>query len=201
MTTKSRLTAVLAIAAAVGIGLATPSLAQTAAPGAPATVSAPFCGHYWGSLPKASTPMVSLAPILNVRSGQHSCFDRMVIDIGGQIGGYTVQYRDQNVDGPDASWHPRGGAYLAIFVQNPASRAGWESGTADPVIIPDAANVAGYRTFRQIMQVHYNDYDGGVHLVPDMFALGVRAHLPFRVFTLAGPGDNNRLVIDVAHKW
>ena len=51
------------------------------------------------------------------------------------------------------------------------------------------------------MQVHYNDYDGGVHLVPDMFALAVRAHLPFRVFTLAGPGDNNRLVIDVAHKW
>ncbi|BAS14136.1 conserved hypothetical protein [Arthrobacter sp. Hiyo8] len=31
--------------------------------------------------------------------------------------------------------------------------------------------------------------------------LGVRARLPFRVFTLAGPGTGSRLVIDVAHMW
>ena len=139
--------------------------------------------------------------MLNVRSGQHACFDRMVIDIGGQVGGYSAEYRDHNLNGPDASWNPRGDAYLTIFVQNPPTRTGWDYGTADPVIIPDVTDFTGYRTFRQIMQVHYNDYDGGVHLVPDMFALAVRAHLPFRVFTLAGPGDNNRLVIDVAHKW
>ncbi|MDQ1596268.1 MAG: hypothetical protein QOH40_2824, partial [Arthrobacter pascens] len=31
--------------------------------------------------------------------------------------------------------------------------------------------------------------------------LGVRARLPFKVFTLAGPGSGSRLVIDVAHHW
>jgi hypothetical protein len=29
----------------------------------------------------------------------------------------------------------------------------------------------------------------------------VRARLPFRVFSLAGPGAGSRLVIDVAHRW
>jgi hypothetical protein len=31
--------------------------------------------------------------------------------------------------------------------------------------------------------------------------LGVRARLPFRVFTLDGPGNGSRIVIDVAHHW
>jgi hypothetical protein len=31
--------------------------------------------------------------------------------------------------------------------------------------------------------------------------LGLRARLPFRVFTLSGPGSTTRLVIDVAHAW
>jgi len=31
--------------------------------------------------------------------------------------------------------------------------------------------------------------------------LGARARLPFRVFTLSGPGQGSRLVIDVAHRW
>jgi hypothetical protein len=31
--------------------------------------------------------------------------------------------------------------------------------------------------------------------------IGVRARLPFRVFSLDGPGTGSRLVIDVAHQW
>jgi hypothetical protein len=31
--------------------------------------------------------------------------------------------------------------------------------------------------------------------------LGVRARLPFQVFTLDGPGSGSRLVVDVAHFW
>ena len=30
---------------------------------------------------------------------------------------------------------------------------------------------------------------------------GVRARLPFRVFTLTGPDSGSRLVIDIAHTW
>ncbi len=31
--------------------------------------------------------------------------------------------------------------------------------------------------------------------------VGVRARLPFRMFSLAGPGTGSRIVLDVAHRW
>jgi hypothetical protein len=31
--------------------------------------------------------------------------------------------------------------------------------------------------------------------------VGTRARLPFRVFALAGPGGDTRIVVDVAHRW
>ena len=49
--------------------------------------------------------------------------------------------------------------------------------------------MSGYRTFRQVAWA-----DSRRHYT--YFGLGVRARLPFRVFTLPG-----RLVIDVAHRW
>lgn len=58
----------------------------------------------------------------------------------------------------------------------------------------ELVNVSGWRTFRQAA---LGDSYGGTTTI----GLGVRARLPFRVFTLAGPGEHSRLVIDVAHKW
>ena len=55
-------------------------------------------------------------------------------------------------------------------------------------------NVAGYSTFRQV--AYAGSFEGQTTI-----GLGVRARLPFRVFTLAGPGSDTRLVIDVAHHW
>jgi hypothetical protein len=49
-------------------------------------------------------------------------------------------------------------------------------------------------TFRQV--VFDGTFEGQTQI-----GLGVRARLPFRVFTLAGPGGGSRLVIDVAHRW
>jgi hypothetical protein len=54
--------------------------------------------------------------------------------------------------------------------------------------------VTGYQTFRQVAWA--GSFEG-----QSTIALGVRARLPFRVFTLAGPGTGSRLVIDVAHFW
>jgi hypothetical protein len=48
-------------------------------------------------------------------------------------------------------------------------------------------NVSGYRTFRQVVSA---ESDG------DYTRFGLRARLPFRIFTLPG-----RVVIDVAHRW
>jgi FKBP-type peptidyl-prolyl cis-trans isomerase 2 len=35
---------------------------------------------------------MSTASVTNVRTGQHLCFDRMVVDLNGPAAGYTVQY-------------------------------------------------------------------------------------------------------------
>ncbi|HYH26170.1 MAG TPA: hypothetical protein VD834_12525, partial [Blastococcus sp.] len=60
----------------------TAATAAVVAP-APAHAASPYCGITWGSLPKASnasdTEMVN-----GVRAGRHACFDRLVVDLGGQ---------------------------------------------------------------------------------------------------------------------
>ncbi len=54
--------------------------------------------------------------------------------------------------------------------------------------------MTGYRTFRQVY------WDGSFEGYSTI-GLGVRAKLPYRVFLLDGPGDQRRLVVDVAHRW
>ena len=56
------------------------------------------------------------------------------------------------------------------------------------------ASVSGYRTLRDV--VYGGSFEGYT-----AFGVGVRARPPFRVFTLAGPGNHSRIVIDVAHHW
>ena len=202
MTTKSRLTTVLTLAAVAAVGLTTPSTAQTVPVGATAQASAPFCGYYWGSLPKTSDAALSDALLVGVRTGRHDCYDRFVIDVAGRVGGYTVNY----VDGVPAPGNPnglyaRGGANLVVFVNNRVvPRALPIQGTTAVQNPDEVTDVTGYRTFRQIRELLYgpNGPDG---LVGDSFAIGVRARLPFRVFTLDGPGTSSRLVVDVAHLW
>ena len=58
----------------------------------------------------------------------------------------------------------------------------------------ELSNVSGYRTFRQVA-------DAGSFEGQTTYGLGVRARLLFRVFTVAGPGTNTRLVVDVVHHW
>jgi hypothetical protein len=63
--------------------------------------------------------------------------------------------------------------------------------SAKPLVAPA---VRGYDTFRQV--AYTGSFEGQTTL-----GLGVRARLPFRVTTVAGPGTNTRLVVDVAHHW
>ncbi|MEZ0448821.1 AMIN-like domain-containing (lipo)protein [Cellulomonas sp. ICMP 17802] len=155
--------------------------------------AAPFCGQVWGSLEK-SAPGLSQAPVVNVRTGRHACYDRLVIDVAGGVGGYTVRYVPQvTQDGSGAVIPTRGGAALEITVNDPAyTPAGVP--TYSPANPRELRNVTGYRTFRQV--VFAGSFEGYTSV-----GLGVRARLPFRVFTLAGPGTSSRLVVDVAHRW
>jgi hypothetical protein len=156
--------------------------------------AAPYCGIWWGSLDKQSDPMSS-APVVNIRTGQHACYDRLVVDVNGAAGGYDVRYVSE-ITG-DASGLPiptRGGAFLQIAVHNPSDDIDTGSPTYNPANPNELTNVTGYRTFRQVVSA--GGFEGYTAI-----GLGVRARLPFRVFTLSGPGGMSRIVIDVAHQW
>lgn len=161
-------------------------------PASPATAS-PYCGLVWGSLQKTA-PGLSQAPVVDVRTGRHSCYDRLVIDVAGDVGGYTAAYVPVVLhDGSGAEIPTRGGAALQITVNDPSYDV---SGTPtySPADELELRDVTGYRTFRQVVSA--GSFEGYTSV-----GLGVRARLPFRVFVLDGPGTSSRVVVDVAHRW
>ncbi len=177
---------------ALAAGLSTAVMGAALVVGTPATASAAYCGQVWGSLPKAVSTM-SAAQVTNVRAGRHACFDRLVVDLRGNVAGYSVRYVDQvREDGSGFVVPLRGGARLQVVVTAPADADG------RPTYLPadrrEVVPVAGYRTFRQVAWA--GSFEGYTTL-----GLGVRARLPFRVFVLPGSGAGSRLVIDVGHRW
>lgn len=174
-----------AIIMALGLGLLVPVSAS-------ATTS--YCGLVWGSLAKSNQAM-SAASVTNVRSGRHYCFDRLVIDIKGKAAGYNVRYVSKVVqDGSGLPIKLRGGAFLQVTAHSPSYDSNTGKATFVPANRSEVTNVSTYQTFRQVAWA--GSFEGYTTL-----GLGVRARLPFKVFTLAGPGNGSRLVIDVAHHW
>ena len=162
--------------------------------------AAPHCGITWGS--QAKTASVPVGPgggwVTDVRSGRHACFDRLVVDLVGVTRtGYDVRYVRQAVR--DATGDPiplRGGAAVQIVVGQPSYDAQGEA-TYQPADPSELVDTSGYGTFRQVASA--GSFEGTTSI-----ALGVRARLPIRVFTVDGPGASVpglRLVIDVAHRW
>ena len=175
----------------------TTTLAAVVAP-VPAQ-AAPYCGITWGSTGK-SADAYDAEVINDVRAGRHACFDRLVIDIGGEdttFGSYDVRYVDRVYSEAKGDPVPvRGAADLQIVVRAPAYDAEYRS-TYTPRNPREVVNVSGYSTFRQVAW-------GGSFEAQTTIALGVRARLPIRVFTLPGtPASDHtpRLVLDVAHRW
>ena len=156
---------------------------------APAHAHAPSCGIRWGSLPEERNPG-STGQVTNVRTGRHACFDRLVIDVSGDAGGYFVRYVGQvRRDGSGTPVPLRGGARLEVVVTAPPV-------PTDAWFLPNGEllDPRGYRTFRHLAWA--GSFEG-----QSTFGLGVRARLPFRVFVLDGPGTGSRVVVDVAHRW
>lgn len=173
-TLKAGLASALLIA---GLGLA---------PAAPAA-AAPYCGITWGSLADSASAS-STARVTNARAGQHTCYDRLVLDLKGKVRGYDVRYVSAvYTEGQGKHVPLSGAADLRIIVRTGNS-------TYNPSNRTHAVGVSGYRTFRQV--AYLGSFEGQTS-----FGLGVRARLPFRTFVLDGPGTGSRLVIDVAHRW
>lgn len=177
---------------------ATVALAATALPAT--AQAAPYCGLAWGSLPEVGTGAGDRDMVMDVRSGRHACFDRLVVDLLGQdttFGSYDVRYVPLvREDGSGDAVPVRGAADLQITLRAPAYD-GDGNATFDPDDDDEVVDVGGYPTFRQVARA--GSYEASTTL-----ALGVRARLPFRVFVLPGVARSDvgpRLVVDVAHRW
>jgi hypothetical protein len=181
----------------VGLVTGLGSVSAGAAPGAAVSAvatSVPYCGITWGSLPKTASG-TGTAPLVDVRTGQHDCWDRVVFEADGVVDGYTVEYGEVYTEGQGLALSPytAGGALLGVHLRMPVTTP---DGTVTYPVEPSrhVANVLGYQTLRDV--VFGGSFEGHT-----TFAVGVRAKLPFRVFILAGPGTHSRVVLDVAHFW
>lgn len=173
-------------------------LAALLAVGVMATVStagsaqaAPYCGITWGSLPKTASSTGDAGVLTNVRTGKHDCYDRMVVDTTKTGAGYDVRYvPNVYADGSGQLITLTGGAKLKVTVNSPSYTLSGNPTYGGHVNQPlPGVNLAGYQTFKSAKFA--GSFEG-----QSTVSLGVRAQLPFRVVKL-----DNRVVIDVAHKW
>jgi hypothetical protein len=185
--------AIVAIAAVPAGVVAVPALAGSSTTATTATAASTTCPTGWGSLPEAST-YHGAGVLTNVRTGRHTCFDRIVFDVKGKPSWFRVHYvSNVYTVGQGELVSLRGGAKLEIILSVPSYDDTGHS-TYNPANHNELTNVAGYQTFRQVAGA--GSFEGETTI-----GLGVRARLPFRVFTLTGPDATSRIVVDVAHHW
>jgi hypothetical protein len=130
--------------------------------------------------------------VVDIRSGRHECFDRIVVDLDGPATGYVASYVD-DVIVEGASLPLRGEAFIDLRVNAP-NHDDSSNPTYDPPVGSEVVSVAEYRTLRQVSLGQ--SFDDQLQI-----GIGVRARLPFQVFTMVGPGNHSRVVIDIAHRW
>lgn len=177
------------------LGMVMPAMVTAAmalvAPGV--AQASPYCGIRWGSLPKSvNDGPVPESSIADVRAGRHACFDRLVLDVDNAPGSYDVRYVSTVTRQGSGTVLPlRGAISLRIDVGSVTYDVHTGAATYRPADPTELVDVHGWRTFRQVAMA--GSFEGTTRI-----GLGVRARLPFRVFTLDNP---DRVVIDVAHRW
>lgn len=186
---KTTLTRIVAVLVLLVPALLVPSSAQAVIP---------YCNIRWGSLEKSSSattnPTAPSGHLVGVRSGTHQCYDRLVLDVDGHSHGYRVAYVDQvRQPGSGHVVPTAGGARLQVTVVAPAYDDAGRA-TYSPADRARLTDLTGHHTFKQVTWA--GSFEG-----QSTVGLGVRARLPFRAFTLSGPGDGSRLVVDVARYW
>ncbi len=193
MRIRTGLTVLVVVLAGLVTGAGTGTAATTTTRAATAA-AAPYCGLTWGSLPREAGSLSS-APLVDVRTGRHDCFDRVVFEFAGPVNGYAVTYGETWTEGEGLALSPytAGPELLRVSLRAPAYDDGHVA-TVPYRVGEHTANVLRYPTLRDV--VFAGSFEGYT-----TFAVGVRARLPFRVFVLTGPGTHSRIVLDVAHRW
>ena len=172
-----------------GFALVAACVGLVSAPAVSSAETAPACQIRWGSGPQTGSPE-SAGNLTDIRAGRKDCYDRLVFDLsaaGPQR--FQVSYVDKVSEDPTAKTVPlHGGAKLQITVRAPAYDESNQS-TYTYENRAELVNTKGFRTFRQVAWA--GSWEGTTTI-----GLGVRARLPYRVFTY-----DDRVVVDVAHKW
>jgi hypothetical protein len=176
-----------------GAGLAgTTGIAGAATGQADPAVSAAACSGSWTSKTKSSGDTTA-KPLRTVKTGKHTCYDRMVFDVSGANGetGYHVGYvKKFHQAGSGDRIRVKGGAILEVIANAPSykpSNPSQKTYAGKPGKPLPGVDVRGYKTFR--------DTRFGASIEGQtQVGLGVRAKLPFRV---RQSGD--KLIVDVAH--
>lgn len=135
---------------------------------------------------EVSRPGGTPAIVTGVRFAKHGGFDRVVIDLRGELPGYTVRWtRGLVQDGSGEPIAVKGGAYLQVSLS--MAQAHTESGS--PTWVGGPVFPARLGNLRNVVRT--GDFEGvvGVGIVLDHRA-------GFRVLEQRDP---NRLVVDVAH--
>lgn len=196
--TRRRTALTLAGLAMLGLVVPPPAAGAPLAGTQLASSTTGSCGLTWGSLQKVRADgRVGDGTVVNVRSGRHTCFDRVVIDLSGVAAGavgYRVRYVDTVTQPGSGTAVPlAGGARMQVDVTVPAYDSTGRSAFS-PRDRAKVVDVTGYDTLRQVAIA--GSFEGQTTV-----GVGVRARLPMRVFVLEGPGAGSRLVLDVAHRW
>ncbi|GAA4939956.1 hypothetical protein HD597_009035 [Nonomuraea thailandensis] len=126
------------------------------------------------------------AEVTGVRHAAHGAYDRLVVDLKGDIPGYSVKWVDELVqDGSGKPIDVPGGAYLqlTLFPANAHDEEGTPTWTGGPVYPARLGNLKDV--------VRTGDFEARVGIA---LVLGKRA--PFRVTEQGSP---SRLILDVAH--
>jgi hypothetical protein len=124
--------------------------------------------------------------VVDVRTGRHATFDRVVIDMQGDAPGYRVGYvKEVRADGSGKVVDTRGRANLLVRL-TPAN-AHHENGR--PTYSGPSRFTVDYPALREV--AYAGDFEGTVSI-----ALGISHKNGFRVTTLTEP---TRIVVDIAH--
>jgi hypothetical protein len=177
---------------------APPAAPETTQTGTAAAACAPLPWPGWGTgaqLRASSTR----APLYLVRAARHECSDRVVFQLNGPDPvGYSVRYVDLvSEDGSGRPVPVAGGAALKVVINAPALGQDSHGYVGKVLAEPRAdfytpAELAGWSSLREIR--YAGSFEGQTTI-----AVGVRARVPFHVFTVVdSSGDYRSLVLDIA---
>lgn len=160
--------------------------ASTAAP-SPTPTAVPFGGR--GPVEGGGTaPIPPGALLVDVRTGLHQGFDRIVFEFRGGIPDYRVEYVSPLIlaDGSGRPVEIEGAAFLRARFTGAAAH---DPETGQPTYTRPDEIAVGQPSLREAEQT--GDFEGVLTWV-----LGLAQEVDFRVITLEGP---YRVVIDIAH--